>query len=463
MSLSLKIYHSLPPRTRSVAASLRGYYLNLLRYDKQTEKLVEEALERDFWSASQWRRWREERLSRLLHRAVTRVPFYREEWAKRRRAGDKSSPEYLENWPVIEKQVLRERAAEFVADDCNLKKMQMDQTSGTTGTSLKIWSTPESIKFWYALAEARWRRWYGVSKNDRWAMLGGQLVTPVEQRKPPFWVWNAGLNQLYMSSYHLAPDLLKFYLDALNKYRIQYLFGYTSALYSLAQKALSENRKDIKMKVVITNAEPLFEYQKETISRAFDCPVRETYGMAEMVAAAGECEMGGLHQWPDAGIIEGERSRDLRPRDFICTGLVNPDMPLIRYRIGDCGSFSDAKCACGRTLPLIAEIEGRSDDVLYTSDGRRIGRLDPIFKNGLPVIEAQIIQNSLREITVRYVPAEDFDQSDARNLSNRIRERMGDVRVKLEKVGRLPRTARGKFRAVVCNLSKEEKSELAID
>jgi hypothetical protein len=37
------------------------------------------------------------------------------------------------------------------------------------------------------------------------------------------------------------------------------------------------------------------------------------------------------------------------------------------------------------------------------------------------------------------------------------------VRVKLEKVGRLPRTARGKFRAVVCNLSKEEKSELAID
>ena len=35
-------------------------------------------------------------------------------------------------------------------------------------------------------------------------VLGGQLVAPVTQTKPPFWVWNAGLNQLYLSSYHLS-------------------------------------------------------------------------------------------------------------------------------------------------------------------------------------------------------------------------------------------------------------------
>ena len=29
----------------------------------------------------------------------------------------------------------------------------------------------------------------------------------LKQRRPPFWVWNAGLKQLYMSSFHLAPDL----------------------------------------------------------------------------------------------------------------------------------------------------------------------------------------------------------------------------------------------------------------
>lgn len=458
MSVSLQIYHHLPPWARNVAASLRGYYLSRWRYDANTEKLVEEALERDYWSEKQWSEWRENRLSFILHRAATKVPFYRESWKKRRQRGDRSSWEYLENWEILEKQALRDKAKEFVADDCDRAKMFLDHTSGTTGTSLNLWINAETVKFWYALFEARSRRWYNISRDTRWAILGGQLVTPTHQKKPPFWVWNAGLNQLYMSSYHLSPNFTGFYLDALKKYRVRYLLGYSSALYCLAQKAIRENRKDIKMDVVISNAEPLFDYQKELISDAFDCPVRETYGMAEMVAAASECENGNLHQWLDAGIIEGESSfAGEHLTDFICTGLVNADMPLIRYRIGDCGSFSDKTCDCGRTLPLMEKIEGRSDDILYTTDGRRIGRLDPVFKNDLPIIEAQIIQESLTEIVVKYVPADGFSRKDARDLTNRIRERMGDVEIKFEKVLQIPRTERGKFRAVICNLSKEEK------
>ena len=73
------------------------------------------------------------------------------------------------------------------------------------------------------------------------------------------------------------------------------------------------------------------------------------------------------------------------------------------------------------------------------------------------MIEAQIIQESLQEIVVKYVPAASFNQTDAKELSNRIRERMGDVQVKLEKVAQIPRTERGKFRAVVCKLPQAER------
>src|SRR5204863_3503874 len=125
-------------------------------------------------------------------------------------------------------------------------------------------------------------------------------------------------------------------------------------------------------------AEPLYEYQREAISRAFGCPVRETYGMAEIAAAAGECEHGSLHQWRDTGIIEATDGDG--PSDFICTGLINADMPLIRYTVGDSGKLSAKKCPCGRNLPAIETIEGRTDDLLYTVDGRRIGRMDPVFK-----------------------------------------------------------------------------------
>ncbi len=459
MSLALSIYHKLPISSRSLVASIRGYYLRWWRYDKETDRLVGEALERDMWDERQWGDWRSERLSFILHRAATEVPYYRQQWQERRRQGDTASWEYLENWPILEKQTLRGRSKEFVADDSTISKMFHDHTSGTTGTSLDLWFSFQSVKQWYALLEARAKKWYGISRNDRWAILGGQLGKPDGQQKPPFWVWNAGLNQLYLSSYHLAPHLIPAYLQAIVDYKIKYILGYSSAIYTLAQETLKLGRKDLKMDVVITNAEPLYEYQRQTISEAFSCPVRETYGMSETAAAASECEHGSMHQWPDTGIIETAESGD-DSSDFICTGLINADMPLIRYRVGDAGKLSDAQCDCGRKLPLIEKIEGRSDDLLYTADGWRVGRLDPIFKSNFPITEAQIIQKSLKLVNVKYVPAHNFTTDALKVLAERICERMGNIEVKFEEVESVPRTSRGKFRAVISELSTEEKAAL---
>src|SRR5262249_50417099 len=134
------------------------------------------------------------------------------------------------------------------------------------GKPLDVWWTRKTVRAWYALFEARCRLWYGVSRQDRWAILGGQLITPRSQRRPPFWVWNAALNQLYMSSYHLAPDLIPYYLAALKHYRISYVFGYTSSLYAIANEALQVGRNDLQMIVAITNAEPVFDYQRRGIA-----------------------------------------------------------------------------------------------------------------------------------------------------------------------------------------------------
>lgn len=459
MSLALSIYHQLPPTSRSIVASLRGYYLNWWRYDKETEKLVEKTLERDFWNEKQWREWEAERLSFILHRAATKVPFYRNLWNERRRKGDKSSWNYLENWEILDKQTLRKFAKEFVADDCTISKMFHDHTSGTTGTALDLWQTKTTVKQWYAIFEARSRRWYGLKRKDRWGILGGQLVVPVHQQKKPFWVWNAGLNQLYLSVYHLSPELIGHYLEAITKYKVKYLLGYSSALYSLASEALRQNYNLIKLDVAITNAEPLYDFQREAIEKAFSCPVRETYGMAEIAAAAGECEKSTLHQWTDVGMMEIEKkSKDeAGTGDLICTGLINADMPLIRYKVGDRGNLSENKCGCGRNLPIIKKIEGRSDDVLYTADGRQIGRLDTIFKNTLPILEAQIVQESLYQIKIKYVPDTNFDSDTTDKLRKQLQNRMGEVEVSFEKLDKIPRTNRGKFRAVLCNLTPEEK------
>lgn len=458
MTNAIKLYHRLPPFARSAVASLRGYYLNWWRYDANTERLVEEALERDLWSSEKWKEWREDRLGYILERAATEVPFYRTMWAQRRRGGDRASWSYLENWPILEKESLRNDPQSFLADDCSPSKMFHDHTSGTTGTSLDLWLTGDTVKQWYALFEARARRWYGLSRKDRWGIFGGQLVTPIKQEGPPYWVWNGGLNQLYLSSYHISADSAPDYLDAIRKHKIRYLLGYPSAIYALARESLIAGLDAPELDVVITNAEPVYAHQRKTIEEAFSCSVRETYGMAEIVAAASECEHGSLHQWPDTGIIEN--ASGTVPGDLICTGLVNADMPLIRYRVGDSGEISERKCGCGRKLPVIESILGRTDDSLYTADGRIVGRLDPVFKGDVRMKEAQIIQESLGSLTVRFVASDGFKAEFKDVLAERLRERMGTIDITFEQVAEIPRSSNGKFRAVISRLSVEEREEV---
>jgi phenylacetate-CoA ligase len=101
----------------------------------------------------------------------------------------------------------------------------------------------------------------------------------------------------------------------------------------------------------------------------------------------------------------------------------------------------------------VRSIEGRADEVLYTADGRRVGRLDPAFKARLPVREAQIVQEAFDRVRVRYVAAPGFDGAAARSLVERLRSRLGEVQVELEEVAEVPREKNGKFRAVVSKIA----------
>jgi phenylacetate-CoA ligase len=454
ISGALALYHALPPRLRSVAASLRGIQLRYWRYGPDTERWVEEALERDHWSEAQWAGYQEERLGRVLERAATKVPYYREQWEARRRRGDRAAWDVLSNWPVLEKSAIRTAPRAFVAEDRSPHRMFPEHTSGTTGTPLQLWWSHETVRRWFALFEARTRRWYGVSRRDRWAILGGQLVVRHSASRPPYWVWNAGLGQLYLSAYHIRGRTADEYLRALQDYKVRYLLGYPSALASLVHAASPGACRDAGLTVVVANAEPLTSDQRTTIQEAFGCPVRDTYGMAEIVAAASECAAGALHLWPEVGWIEQSVSS---ASDLVCTGLLNVDMPLVRYRVGDQGRVAPPgdSCACGRGLPRLLELHGRADDMLYAVDGRPIGRLDPVFKAALCITEAQIIQEAFDRVRVRYVPATGHATVHAKAVIEGIRARMGPVHVELEPVAAIPRSANGKFRAVICNLSPD--------
>ena len=290
---------------------------------------------------------------------------------------------------------------------------------------------------------------------------------PIASSRPPFWVWNGAFNQLYLSAFHLTRRWIPDFLDALIKYKIVFLYGYPQYLYVIAKEMIRLGRRDVKMKVVIANAEPLYDYQRKLIEEAFECPVRETWGMSEICASAGECEHGRLHLWPEVGIVEVMENGKVLPGntagELICTGLMNHDMPLIRYRVGDCGALGeDETCRCGRTLPILKSLDGRTTDMIYLPDGKMINRFEPVFITELPLVEAQIIQDSLTRLRILYVPTPQFTKEHEQLMVQRTRDRMGnpEMEVVAEATDAIPRTKAGKFQTNVCNLSPEERAKV---
>jgi phenylacetate-CoA ligase len=108
-------------------------------------------------------------------------------------------------------------------------------------------------------------------------------------------------------------------------------------------------------------------------------------------------------------------------------------------------------------MPILTQIEGRTDDMVITPDGKRIGRMDPIFKADINIKESQIIQEALDFIRVKVVPTDSFNNEDVQVIIQRVHHRLGEsIRVVVELVDEIPRTKAGKFKAVISNLKQEK-------
>jgi len=452
----IETYHLLPSPIRTVAASAWGYYLHWWRYGKKTEFHLEEALERDNWKKEQWSNYNESRLSEILESAAKHVPYYKDIWNMRRRNGDKSSWQYLENWPILEKKEVRENPKKFISENAK-KPLYIDHTSGTTGKPTLIYLNRETIIKWYAIFEARIRHWNNLSYKENWGIFGGQKIIPLNQTEPPFWVLNKGLNQVYFSIFHITLDSIKFYIDAINQHGLTHLIVYPS-IFALFSKQIKDLGMDPpKLKAIILNAEKTWPQQKKLIAEVFSCKVIDTYGMAEIAAASSECDHGTMHYWPETGVIEildhesREINKNLKNGPLVLTGLLNKDMPLIRYINGDIGSVPnwDQDCDCGKTLPVFEGVFGREKDLLKTNDGRSLYILDSLF-NDLPIIEGQLVQEKIDSFLVNVIPNNNFKYDEVKKIIySRIFHYFGEVDIILNKVSNLEINENGKVKSFI--------------
>lgn len=457
-----RVYDRLPVFAQDMACTWAGWRRWRQRFGGSFDQRLDE-LERTL-GASRERllEIQRDRLVRMVSRARRHVPHYRDldlpppsEALEPQRAIE----ETLAAIPVLAKDDLRASPESFRAEDVAERRRIPWKTSGTTGTALRLWYTHEALAEEWATVW-RMRRSVGCELRDPHLTFGGQLIVPFAQDRPPFWRHNYWGRQTLFSLYHMSDRFLGEYVEAIHRVPAAYVVGYPSSLHLVGRAMLGAGRPLPvgRLRAVFAAAESLLAFQREIIEEAFGAPVFDRYGTAEIAVSMTQCPQRNLHVDMEFGIVEVEVQEEgdgWERGPLIVTGLANEAMPLLRYRIGDVGTRLTQPCSCGRAGDVFLAVDGRIEDYVVTPDGRRIGRLDHIFKDLRCVAEAQIVQETPAAIELRLVPSESWEATSEAAVLGEVRSRLGEeIRVDIQLVREIPREANGKFRAVKSSVGR---------
>jgi phenylacetate-CoA ligase len=368
---------------------------------------------------------------------------------------DIKSVEDLKEVPMTTKaEIQASPLNDVVANNIDVTKCVKGITSGSTGLPLTIIIDRKGDDFRLAL----WGRAYfenGLRTRDKMATI----IDPRHIRKRKRWVERLGILRRKEISVF---DDVSHQMDILESFKPDVLKGYSSSLMILADFC-KKKKGSARPRFIYTGAELLLEKDRKLIGSAFGCDVLDYYGASEFSLLAWECQNHiGYHMNSDATVIEfvnnGEVVAPGERGEVVCTSLVNTAMPLIRYRIGDIGIPLAESCSCGRSLPLLKMLEGRTDDFLISLDGRIIPPtifFPYPFKSLKGIKQFKVIQEKRDKMTIQLAVEQELQESErfleqARREIERVFGK--GMRVDFQFLEKIDKDPTGKLRKIVSRI-----------
>jgi phenylacetate-CoA ligase len=397
------------------------------------------------------------RLKAILRYAADQSPFYRRRIPPIR---DHHSPaDLLAEIEPLTKDDLRSDLQEILAGPFRRggpehRRLHRLSSGGSTGIPVRVVVDRPGYSSYYA-PKLLGHEWFGLRVGAREARVFARPVrrlASVRQR-----VEDRVFNRI-LQSFYLSDAALLAFLRRMQRFRPEMLYGYTDSIYRLALtgKEHGLDGRAFDLRLVLCACETVYDFKRAELRQFFGCPVSSEYASAETGIIAFECPNGSLHVFTDNVFLEvlrdGEPAALGEPGEIFVTSLVNRAMPLIRYRLGDMVTLDDAPCRCGRQMPRIRSVEGRTTDFLVQSDGTPVHPmlLIHIMKAeglGDTVKQFQVVQESSDRLILRLVKGSQFRPGVPDAICSQIRRHLGSaVRIEVEFVNRVEPEPSGKVR-----------------
>jgi len=424
------------------------------------------ALNRPNWPRHKLEEYKNKRLREVVKYAYDNVHFYRQLFrASRVNPLDVKNDGDLNKLPVIRKREMKtyERAdlvsKEFLG--ANLKRLS---TGGSTGAPFSIYICGKEDD-WRKAIYLRAHLSCGLKPRDRWVALDA-----VERAGENTRLQNiVGIFRRKVIPVNLDRTLQ---LEVITDANPDVLDGACSsgALWLLAKEAQQIGSNSIRPRLIFGTGDLIDQSSRNHIEKVFDAPYYDQFGTTEVDRVAWQCrERLGYHMDVDSVVTQfvDEDGQEVAPGErgeIVLTSLFNYAMPFIRYGTMDVGIPLDDECVCGRNLPIMKVIEGRSNSFLTFPDGHVIAPMSFIetlkaYELSKEIDQYRVVQKRRNFVEI-YVKKTN-DKVDEEKIRQRLGANILEGLPKAEKVDLsevtfdfrfvddIPLTPRGKLNVVV--------------
>lgn len=426
------------------------------RLKKHDSVAVRRRLEQSqWWSPERLHEEQGARLRAFLQRIGQTVPYYRELFRELGLdpAGVRGAQD-LARLPFLDKALIRQHRERLLADGHG--PVTRYNTGGSSG---------EPLVFYIGLERkshdvgAKWRatRWWGVDIGDPELVVWGSPVELSTQDRVRQ-LRDALMRSHLLPAFDMSEANLDHYVRTIASTRPRMLFGYPSSLSLIAAHAARRGVRldQLGIRVAFVTSERLYDEQRRQIEAGFGCPVANGYGARDAGFIAHQCPQGGMHLSAEDIVVEivDPQGQVLPPGEsgeIVVTHLGTGDFPFVRYRTGDIAALSTARCACGRGLPMLERIDGRSTDFVVARDGTLMHGLALIYVvRDLPgIARFKIVQHTREHTEVLLVREQGFQPQAEEQIRQGFRRRLGEaVEITVRLVDEIPAEKSGKYRYV---------------